>query len=479
MSLYLDRAIVSGLLGIIVLTALLHGAVEPWSVLLMELLISILILLWGIKAFVDRGLKLALPAVIWPIVTLTALGVVQSIAFTDKEGIWRSLSFDAEATRGTVIALVFLILFCLLSASSLTSGPRLQLLARFLAIYGLVMAFIGVLQYFTEGHTLNWWRSVEGESFGSFVNRNHFAGYMELLFPWPVMLLFARRGHIGEQIFYGFAAVWIGAASTLTLSRGGMISIFSELMLLGILSRYLARDDSNQSKLKQASTQVPTKSGETVAARLVRPGLMAAIALAIILGVFWLGAEPVINRITTGNAAGAASPLPANGQSTSRLATWQDTWKLIRANPIFGAGLGAYETAYPIYANDNGLAGVVAQAHNDYLQVLADGGIIGGIILLWFIVIIGKAVRRGLKTQADPFLTKVTVASGVAIFGILVHSLFDFNLQLPSHALLFGLFSVAVSQINTPGFEPVTILAMKHSELYVLGEKFGAKRQRL
>src|SRR5207248_1102179 len=98
-----------------------------------------------------------------------------------------------------------------------------------------------------------------------------------------------------------------------------------------------------------------------------------------------------------------------------------------------------------IYARDNGLAGVVAQAHNDYLQVLADGGIAGGLILLWFIVTIWRAVARGLKAP-DHFLVKATVAGGVGIFGILVHSLFDFNLQLPSHALLFCLLAVVVSQ---------------------------------
>ncbi len=467
MSLYLDRAITIGLLIIIVFTALLHGAVEPWSVLLMELMISILILLWGIKVFFDRGLKLALPAAIWPVVALTALGLVQSIAFTDSEGIWRSLSFDVEATRGTVIVLVFVILFCLLSASFLTSSPRLLMLARFLAIYGFLLAFLGVLQHFTEGHTLNWWRTVEGESFGSFVNRNHFAGYMELLLPWPIVLIFARQGHIGEQIFYGFATTWIGAAAVLTLSRGGITSIFSELLLLGILSRYLIAGAPNQ---KTSNQFVRTR-----AVRFVRPGLMAALVLAVIMGVFWLGAEPVINRIATGNANGIASPPPANGQGPDRLETWRDTWNIIRANPIIGTGLGAYETTYPIYAKDNGLAGVVAQSHNDYLQVLADSGIVGGMILLWFIVIICRAVKRGLKTPAAPFLAKITVGSGVAISGLLVHSLFDFNLQLPSHALLFGLFAVVVSQINVPSLKQVAILTMKHSELSALAGKYGAR----
>jgi O-antigen ligase len=393
------------------------------------------------------------------------LGLVQSIALTDGEGYWRSLSFDVEATRGTVIVLVFVIVFGLLSASFLAN--RLQMLAKFLAIYGLVIAFLAVLQHFTEVHTLMWWRTAEAEPFGSFVNRNHFAGYMELLLPWSVVMIYARRGNPGEQFFYGFAATWMGAAAILSLSRGGIISIFSELMLLGILSRYLTQDtDGRQSW--QAPNQVTQSVTHPVKSRLVRLGLVSAIVAAIIAGVFWLGAEPVINRVTTGNANGIVS-LPTGGQGTGRLDTWRDTWNIIRANPVIGVGLGAYETAYPIYAKDNGLGGIVAQAHNDYLQVLADAGIVGGLILLWLIVIVCRAVIHGLKAP-DPFLVKVTIAGGAGIFGILVHSLFDFNLQLPSHALLC-LLSVVVSPISATRPELVAVLKVKGPELAALAGK--------
>lgn len=470
MSSYLDKAIVIGLLLVIVLTALAHGAVEPWSVLLMELIISALTLIWGVKIFVDGRFSLVIPPVIWPIAAFALLGLAQSIALTDSVGTWRSFSFDVEATRGAVIVLVFVIIFGLLSASFL--ADRLLMLARFLAIYGLVIAFLAVLQHFTDVHTLMWWRTAEADPFGSFVNRNHFAGYMELLLPWSVVMIYARRGNPGEQFFYGFAAAWMGAAAVLSLSRGGIISIFSELMLLGILSRYLTRDAADRISW-QPPNQVTQSVTRPVIGRLVRLGFVSAIVAAIIAGVFWLGAEPIINRITTGNATGAVS-LPSSGPGTGRLDTWRDTWNIFRANPIIGVGLGAYETAYPIYAKDNGLAGIVAQSHNDYLQVLADSGIVGGLILLWFIVTICRSVIRGLKAP-DPFLVKVTIAGGVGIFGILVHSLFDFNLQLPSHALLFCLFAVVVSPISATSSELVAILKVKGQELTALAGKSGIR----
>jgi O-antigen ligase len=171
-------------------------------------------------------------------------------------------------------------------------------------------------------------------------------------------------------------------------------------------------------------------------------------------------------------------PLPASGQGSGRLDTWRDTWNIIRANPIIGVGLGAYETAYPIYAKDNGLTGIVAQSHNDYLQVLADSGIVGGLILLWFMGTVCWAIIRGLKAP-DPFLVKVTIAGGVGIFGIMVHSLFDFNLQLPSHALLFCLLSVVVSPISATSPELVAILKVKGPELTALAGKSGVRSRGL
>jgi O-antigen ligase len=467
MSSILDRAIVIGMLLILVLTALAHGAVEPWSLLLMEVGICVLTLLWGIKAFVDGRFRLVIPPLIWPLVALTLLGVVQSIVWTDGEGNWRSLSFDVEATRATVIVLAFVIVFGLLGASVLADRVRqVGMLARFFAIYGLVLAFLAVLQYFTDVHTLLWLRTVEGGSFGSFVNRNHFAGYMEMLLPWAVVMVFARRRSSGEQFFYGFAAAWMGAATVISLSRGGMISILTEILLLGIFSRHLMRDSASSRPWSETPQPVEQPS---MTGRLVRVGLLGAIVAAIVIGVFWLGAEPVINRITTGNADGSVTPPPANRQSAGRMDTWRDTWKMIRTNPIVGTGLGAYETAYPIYAKDDGTAGVVAQAHNDYLQVLADGGIVGGLIVLWFIVALCRAVYRGLQAT-DPFLVKAAVAGGVGLFGILVHSLFDFNLQLPSHALLFCLCSVVLAQLPASQTAPVAAEVAQRSSFRAMAE---------
>jgi O-antigen ligase len=119
---------------------------------------------------------------------------------------------------------------------------------------------------------------------------------------------------------------------------------------------------------------------------------------------------------------------------------------MIRANPIVGVGLGAYGTAFPVYTKSDGSLRV-PQAHNDYLQIVADGGIVGGLIALWFLVSVFRVIARGLKSH-DGLYAGLALGTGAGIFAILVHSIFDFNLQLPSNALLFLLLVAVASHIG-------------------------------
>lgn len=112
--------------------------------------------------------------------------------------------------------------------------------------------------------------------------------------------------------------------------------------------------------------------------------------------------------------------------------------------PISGAGVGAFQTIYPHRSDYDGIYGYVAQAHNDYLQVLADGGIIGGVLALWFIGVVLRDVMRGVQAR-DPLIAGMALGSGAGIVGLLTHSLLDFNLQLPANAMIFLLLCSVAS----------------------------------
>jgi O-antigen ligase len=442
----LDKVMAVGLIVAVIFTALAHGAVEPWSVAIFELLIVALMLVWAVKVAVDRCLAVHLPAIALPVAGLLILGLIQSVAYVDGAGHLRSLSMDVEATRQTVTLLFFLLVACLMGASFLTGKERLRAVAKFLVYYGLALAVFALVQHYTWNGRFYWFRITRWAEtpFGPFVNHNHFAGYMELLIPLPLALALSRQMRREERLFYGFAAVLMGVATIVSLSRGGMISVVAEVMFLAVMS--LRRPEYGMRKREEMTGR-----------NLWRAGAVASFIFAFLLGVIWLGGEAVINRIATGQASSQAAK--AETFAESRGLIWSDTWSVIKANPILGVGLGAFATAFPIYSRyDDGKHGITAQAHNDYLQVLADGGLVGGALAVWFMIMIFRATARGISSPS-PLLSTLALANGAAIFGLLVHSLFDFNLQLPSTSLLFLLFSAITARISATVTEPVTELA--------------------
>lgn len=428
MSLRLDNMIAVGVLIAVCFTALAHGAVEGWSVALFVFMVAVLTLLWGVKMVLDRRMLVNVPPAAVPLAGLLVLGLAQSVRLTNSGGQVMSLSLDAEATRMTLVILAALLLLLLLAATFIASRERLRALGSFLSVYGLVLSVFALLQYFTWNGRFYWLRptlSEVSQPFGPFVNHNHFAGYIELLIGAPVAMIVARGVRREERFFHGFAAVMMGTALMVSLSRGGMVSLFAELMFIVVLSGRIPY-------LREQAAALGVRG------KAVRTAAMLALFAAILVGVIWIGADPVINRLSGSEQETFAS---------SRGWIWRDTLRLVAGYPVLGIGLGAFQTAYPNRSHYDGALGVVAQAHNDYLQALADGGIIAVVLAIWFVVAVARDVLRGLRAQ-DPLLAGLSLGAGAGIFGLMVHSLFDFNLQLPSNSLLF-LLLVAVASATS------------------------------
>src|SRR6266404_1819156 len=189
----LSKVIAVGFLIAVVFAALAHGAVEPWSVFVLEGLVIVLLLLWSFKVIVDKRLTLNVPKTALPIAALAAVGLVQSVAFADSSGRWMSLSKNVGYTRAAVTVVVFLLLCHLIASNFFSSRERLAALGHFLVIYGMAMALFALVQHLAWNGRFYWLRPTEATSpFGPFVNHNHFAGYMELLIPVPIGLIITR-----------------------------------------------------------------------------------------------------------------------------------------------------------------------------------------------------------------------------------------------------------------------------------------------
>ena len=427
----LDKAIAGGMLVALIFTALAFGANEAWSVGVFELLMALLLLLWAAKWVAEKAIRVTVPLTAWPLAALCAFGFVQGL----------TLSFDREATRGATTAIFFMLAAFLLAANFFATRERLSLLVNLLVAYGLALAVFALVQSFTFDGRIYWVRPTQGAAFGPFPNRNHYAGYMEMLAPLPFALIAARVVRRQSWLFYGFAGVLMVVSVFASLSRGGMMSVVAGIAFVAMLgSRVKPRRAG--SRVRDARL-VPSgfERAMTLGKRL---GGAAVIVLTVAVGIFWIGAEGLINR-----AAESIDTMKSEAQTPgnfySRQEIWRDTWQLIRAHPVAGVGFGAYNTVFPNYAHHDGLY-KVDYAHNDYLQVLSDGGVIAAALALWFIVLLGRAVWRATRAD-DPLEAGLALGGGAGLFALLIHSAFDFNLQIPSNALLFVFLSALVSRI--------------------------------
>jgi O-antigen ligase len=408
-------------------------------------LIIALVAMWAIKMIVDGQVDVHVPAAALPMIALLALAVAQGVTLTSGAG-RKSLSMDAEATRKAALLLGLWLAAFLIAANFFTERRRLKTLVWFLTGYGLAMAVFALLQHFTWNGRFYWVRPM-GEltsPFGPFINHNLFAGHMELLALIPAGVALAGGVRGIPRLFFLFSSLIASLSIVLSLSRGGTIGLGAGLIFLALMSGMVGWEEYGDTRGQRRGGPAIFKFRSAI--------VIVAMGGAIALGLLWLGPEPVIERATQGQLSGAGPG--AQTFFVSRGWVWSDTLAMIRANPIVGVGLGAYETAYPIYSASDGTQ-KVSQAHNDYLQILADAGIVGGVLALWFLWAIFGAIFRGLRS-GDRLLGSVALGGGAAIFAMLVHSFFDFNLQIPSNALMFLLHAAVVSAIGAGSTESAT-----------------------
>jgi O-antigen ligase len=439
------RSIIAlGLMALMAGCALAFGAVEPWSLATLGLSIVALLALWVIKGLVDRRLEISAPSTALPLFALTLLGVLQGITITDSAGKRSSVSLDAEATRlATEVLLVLLIAF-LLSANFLAKAPALTWLRNFLVFFGLALSVFGLIQRFTWNGRYYWViePSTEPPSpFGSFVNHNHFAGYVEMIAPIPVALILRRAVRGPLALVYGFAAAMMGLAVVVSLSRGGMISLVAGLMFVVAFGFRRSRER----RIEDRGSRIDPRPSVPLA--VSRIGAMIVMLFTIGVGVWWVGADPLIRRIEKSELAPSSMGANVRGETffQSRGWIWRDTAAMIRDRWAMGVGLGAYQTAYPIYNSHDGTR-LVGQAHNDYLQIMADAGIFGAAIASWFIFLVARDTRRASRHESRRMSGMALGAAG-GMFALFIHSLFDFNFQIPSNALLFLVLTSVVSQV--------------------------------
>lgn len=402
----------AGVVGLVLWAPLPFGSVEPWAVGVLRVGACLLVALWAVAGAASGRFVVPVDPIVAVLYAAAILAFAQWATGSSKDPF---ASFQAGVTL-TAFATVFA-----LSLSVLDRPTRLHHAAVTLFWYGFVVSIVGVLVYLSGTRKLFWIRDSPAETFfGPYVNKNHFAGFVELLLPLGLGPLAVGAVARDRRPLVIFGAVVMGTALVLSRSRAGLFCAGAELFVL--VSVALALGGSRVSDQH--------KAGRSVA--------ILVIVACVAFGVLWLGAEPV------SQAFGSLPGDIASTDTMSRQQIWSSTAALGMANPITGAGLGAYGVAITTFwfASERAM---LLFAHNDYLQVFSDAGAIGVVLAILYVVLLGRAFARGLR-RIDLGLRGVALGAGVACFGLLLHSFVDFNLQIPANALLFLFVSALVSR---------------------------------
>jgi len=393
-------AIRTGICVLVAFAVLAHGAVEPWSEAVLEMGAAVLLLVWAWDVLTNSESKLVWNPLLWPLLAFWLLA-----AFQLATGI-TAVRFLTRIELLKYSALLALFFLCV---QSYRTRAQWRNFVWFLLSFGFAVSLFAILQHFTFNGKLYWVRELKygGIPFGPYVNRNHFAGLMELLIPpgLAIQILGAERRDQLPLVTL-FTLLPIGALF-LSASRGGIIGFVAEVGFLVIL---------------------------IVARRREKKVLFAGaviLTLAAIL-VSWLGIGRALDRF--------ASYKKLEASEGRRVEMLHDSLRIYRDHPILGTGLGTLQEVFPLYETlYDGL--VVNHSHNDYAEALAETGSIGGLCGLAFLVLLFWTSWKILNLEGDPRSFAYHTGALVACLGLLVHAGVDFNFHIPSNALIFLLQS--------------------------------------
>jgi O-antigen ligase len=396
----------TGICALVAFAVLAHGAVEPWSEAVLEIGAAVLLLIWVAKALKNGELNLVWNPLLWPLLGFWLVAALQLIL---------GITAVPFLTRIELLKYSALLALFFLFVQAYRTRSHWRNFVWFLLSLGFAVSLFAILQHFTFNGKLYWVRELQygGIPFGPYVNRNHFAGLMELLIPpgLAIQILGAeRRDQL--PLLTLFTLLPIGALF-LSASRGGIISFVAQVAFLTIL----------------------------IVARRREKKILGAAALILTLAallVSWLGIGAALDRFASYKKLETSEGRRAEMLHDS-LHIFQDHW-------IWGTGMGTLQEVFPLYETAyDGL--VVNHSHNDYAEALAETGAIGGLCGLVFLVMLFWMSWKILNVEGDPRSFAYHAGALVACLGLLVHAGVDFNFHIPSNALIFLLQSALASSV--------------------------------
>ena len=387
----LQWVLVFGLCILLIFAVLAFGAVEEWSTLTFEIGAAILFLVWAGRQSVSKQIELTKNPLYPPAVFFLGLILAQIALGRSAYGYVTKYETLEYVSYGIVL---------LIAAECIREENARKKFALTLIVFGACYAFFALAQDLTSGGKIFWIHRPQfaGTVYGSYVDHAHYAGLMEMLVPFPLVVALGHLLRGGKRALVAFCAVLMASTICLSGSRGGMIAFSLEMVRFAVFALIQRRNFR-------------------VALGLV---LVSALVLAFLL---FLRKGEVLGRL------GHLAP-------GIRLDITKDCLKMFLHRPLLGWGLGTFPTVYPSYRSFYTNLFVNA-AHDDYAQLLSETGLIGFGLMLWFVFGLYKNRVPTSRRWEFKWDGAVSLAALLGCTGMLFHSFVDFNLQIPANAAMF------------------------------------------
>ena len=387
---------------------LAFGAVQPWSISVLEAGTALLLVIWAAREVANGRFKLASNQLYIPM-ALFALVVLVQIAF-HQTAYWY-----ATWSKG-LLWMSYAGLFLLVS-QTFHQKTWISVFGFFCAGYGFLLSLFAIVQQFTSNGKIYWVvpNRFGGWIYGPYVNHAHYAGLMEMLVPFPLMLAIASRAGRPGRAFFLFAAVVMSSTIFLSQSLGGMIAFAAELAALSL---------------------IVFRNGRSSYREIVMLGVLCC---ALVAWLVWLRPVGLVERI-----ARLLNPI-ADAGATGRVAIVKDSLKMVWERPILGWGLGTFPDVYPSFRSYFTNLWV-NEAHNDFVQTLVETGIVGFACAAAFLLLLCRVAIRNSRLWRSEIQSSMATAAFIGCLGLLIHGVVDFNLQIPANAAFF--FALAALATN-------------------------------
>lgn len=445
---YFDAVIEKGIVFLLIFTPLAFGSVQQWAVSVMETSSFIVFGAWLLKQSASRKFEFYLTPILYFVFALAVVAVIQIIplpprllgivssstmrvyrAFFDDNGtVWRTISIAPQSTMDELWKLLSYAAVFTVIINHWKTRAQAAKTYRLIVWIGLFIAVFAVAQKMTWNGRLYWIYPVRSgltstlsHIWGPYINRNHFAGYMELAVPLALGLLlyrlmdvkmlpglpfkrrlvvYANNNAIVPMISLSVSALVMAGVMFMTLSRGGAIGLAAGVIVFMFMS------------LKSRSLKK-------------KAGLLAMLGAALLLVIVMLSWSRLENRFSD----------IADEEKTARIDLWADSVNMAMDFPVLGTGLGTFKLAYPSYQTKHS-ALFFDHMENDFLGVLTETGAVGAVAAVGIIFFFFYPVVQVWRVRRNTFVKCMAAAGVASCAALFAHSFTDFNMRIPANAML-------------------------------------------